>query len=95
MLAACVGSLAAVAGVAGYVAASKEWVWLTPNLAAEIPPEKHVPFLVDLWIHLGSYAGGFFGGFVLMIWVVIDRYRRTHGQEGRPKVDAVEVSPVA
>lgn len=75
------GCLATVAGVVGYNLASAGQVWLVGRMFDAVPPEKHVAFLTDLWIHSASYAGGFLGGIVLMIWVVWDRYRLTHGKK--------------
>jgi len=65
-----VAGVAAVAGIVGFVAASKGWVWVVEPWASRIPPEKHVLFLTDLWAHNASYAVGFVGGLVMMalIW---------------------------
>ena len=60
VLVAVTAALAAVAGVIGYFAASRDVVQLVGPIAERLPPEKHVPFLVDLWMHNASYAGGFF-----------------------------------
>ncbi|PQO44793.1 hypothetical protein [Blastopirellula marina] len=73
--------LAAVAGVVGYVVASQGSVWLLEPMASRVPPDRHVAFLTDLWIHNASYAGGFLGGIVLMLWVVYDRFRRSYKLE--------------
>lgn len=67
--------VAAIAGVVGWIAASQGWVFLMGTLAYEVPKEKHVPFLVDLWIHNASYLSGFVGGIVLMVVVLRDRKR--------------------
>lgn len=72
------GCLAALAGIVGYVLALKGAVFLVEPLASRVPADRHVAFLTDLWIHNASYAGGFLGGAVLMVWVVFDRYRKTH-----------------
>ncbi|WP_199590094.1 hypothetical protein [Bremerella cremea] len=74
------GCLAIGAGVVGYLLAANGQVRLMGKMAEKVPPEKHVAFLTDLWIHNASYTGGFLGGIVLMLWVVFDRYRRTHMQ---------------
>ncbi|GAA4429723.1 hypothetical protein [Bremerella cremea] len=78
VLMAVTGGLAAVAGVVGYVLASNGSVTLLGAMAERVPPEKHVAFLADLWIHGASYAGGFVGGVVLMIRSMVVRYRKTH-----------------
>ena len=80
------GCLAAGAGVVGYLLATSGQVWLVGEFADRVPPEKHVAFLTDLWIHNASYAGGFLGGTVLMLWIVFDRYRRTDQQVALPRV---------
>lgn len=69
VLMAAAACLAALAGVAGSIAAAKGWVHLVGPLAERVPPEKHAAFLTDLWIHNASYAAGFFGGMVLIVWV--------------------------
>ncbi|MHC4400722.1 MAG: hypothetical protein ACYTG0_13685 [Planctomycetota bacterium] len=51
----CTAAFAFLAGLAGYVAASSDWVRPVSDLAASIPKEKHVPFLVDAWAHRASY----------------------------------------
>ncbi len=60
---------ATVAGIAGYFAADFGWVRLVGRIAEEVPPQRHVPFLVDLWAHNASYIGGLFGGVEMMISV--------------------------
>jgi hypothetical protein len=70
----CTAVLATLAGVAGYVAASNRWVRLVGDLAGDVPRERHVPFLVDLWAHSASYIGGFVGGIILMAWVWRSRW---------------------
>jgi hypothetical protein len=64
----CNAMFACLAGLAGYIAASNGWVWLAGRIAKQVPPEKHVAFLVDLWAHDASYLGGFVGGIMLVIW---------------------------
>ena len=63
------GTVACVAGVCGFIAASNGWVWLVPQLATKIPVERHTMFLVDLWMHNASYVSGFLGGLVLIVQV--------------------------
>jgi hypothetical protein len=75
VLFACVGVLALLSGIAGYIGASKGWVILLPPLKFSIPPEKHVAFLVDLHAHNASYLGGFLGGLFLIAWVWWTRIR--------------------
>ncbi len=73
---ACCGVVALTAGVVGYVLANGGVVTLDGWLAARIPPAKHALFLADGFAHLASYTGGFVGGFVVCVCVVMRRYRR-------------------
>jgi hypothetical protein len=70
----CMACTAIIAGVAGYFATSSHAVWLVEPLASRVPPEHHVAFLVDLWTHLASYASGFIGGIVLIVWARRQRH---------------------
>jgi len=72
--------LAILSGLVGYVAASLGWIHLTGRMAVEVPPEKHVAFLVDLWAHNASYATGFLGG--LDLCVNVWRQRATSVSHG-------------
>jgi hypothetical protein len=62
-----VGLFATVAGLVGHYAARRQWVILLDPLASRIPPDRHIPFITDLWIHLASYAGAFLGGILICI----------------------------
>lgn len=75
VLFACVGVLAFLAGIAGYLAARNGWVQMPPHWANDLPPEKHVAFFVDLFAHNASYLGGFVGGLFLTAWVWWTRIR--------------------
>ena len=70
-----VAGLAGAAGVAGHVAATRRGVWLLEPMASRVPADRHVAFLTDLWAHLASYAGGFLGGIVLCVYVIVRRAR--------------------
>ncbi|HYE21462.1 MAG TPA: hypothetical protein VEA69_23645 [Tepidisphaeraceae bacterium] len=70
-----VGALAAVAGFVGHAAASVRAVWLLEPMASRVPMEKHAAFLADLWAHSASYIGGFVGGVVLCVYVLVWRSR--------------------
>ena len=63
----CSATLALIAGLVGYVAASMGWVWLFGPVAEDVPQEKHISFLVDLWAHSASYFGGLVGGIILLV----------------------------
>lgn len=75
ILFACSAVLAVLAGFMGYVAASMGWVWLVGPIAENVPQEKHILFLVDLWAHGASYFGGFIGGLILIVWVWRSRHQ--------------------
>ncbi|MGD9648140.1 MAG: hypothetical protein AB7U73_20685, partial [Pirellulales bacterium] len=68
-----VGSLAA--GIAGYFAAEAGYVWLVEPLASEVPRDKQVRFLADLWAHNAAYGVGFVGGITICIWALVRRAR--------------------
>ena len=70
-----IGTTAFVAGVVGHLAAARRLVWLAEPLASHVPPDRHVAFLTDLWAHSASYIGGFLGGAVLCVWVLVRRAR--------------------
>jgi hypothetical protein len=72
---AVVGGLALVAGIVGHVTATRGWVWLVEPMASRVPADRHVAFLTDLWAHLASYIGGFLGGVVLCVYVLVRRTR--------------------
>ena len=60
---------ASIAGVMGFLAAKTHQVFLLEPLASDVPQDRHVAFLTDLWIHNASYLGGFIGGIVLCAMV--------------------------
>lgn len=68
---------AAVAGVIGWGLASRGAVFLMGPIAHELPPDRHVPFLADLWAHLASYVIGLIGGIVVIALVWRTRGRAT------------------
>ena len=70
--------LTATAGLVGWILARRGSVFLVEPLASQVPPEKHVAFLVDVWTHLVSYIVGFFGGIALIIrtWQIRKRLAR-------------------
>lgn len=65
ILLAWMGTLAAVAGVIGFIAANLGWVVLLEPLASRVPVERHTLFIADLWAHSASYLVGFVGGLIL------------------------------
>ncbi len=68
------------AGLLGWALARAGTVYLAGPLATRVPPDKHVPFLADLWAHSASYLLGFIGGVVVIVWVW-----RSRGQLGGPQ----------
>lgn len=60
---------AAAAGMIGWMLASRGTVFLIGAIAANVPADKHVPFVADLWAHSASYLVGFLGGIVVMVRV--------------------------
>src|SRR5262249_16892690 len=68
ILLACMGVAAMIAGIVGYVLASKHVIKLLEPLSSQVPEEHHIGFLIDLFAHLASYASGFFGGIVVIVW---------------------------
>jgi hypothetical protein len=64
---------AVLAGLVGWWLASRNVVFLVGPLADEVPPEKHVSFLIDAFAHSASYGCGFLGGVVLIGYILISR----------------------
>jgi len=65
----------ALAGLAGWIAASNGWVYLVGSIADRVPSDRHVPFLIDLWAHSASYLVGAVGGVILIVLVLLGRQR--------------------
>ncbi len=72
---AIVAMFAAVAGFVGHYFAVRQWVILAEPFASQIPADKQIPFITDLWMHLASYIFGFLGGIILCIRLLIVRSR--------------------
>lgn len=62
-----VGCGAILAGATGNLLARNGAIWLPPRLAEEVPKDRHVAFLTDLWSHTASYWVGSIGGIVLVV----------------------------
>ena len=60
---------ATIAGLTGWFFASRGMVVLVGPIAEELPADRHVPFLIDLWAHSASYLVGLVGGIVVLIRV--------------------------
>lgn len=69
-LLAVAGTSAFAAGGIGWLLASTGAVYLVGPIAFELPSERHVPFLADLWAHSASYLIGLVGGIAIiaMVW---------------------------
>ena len=63
------GACALVAGVVGWLLARNGLVVLVGPIADELPADRHVPFLADLWAHSASYLVGVVGGIVVLVRV--------------------------
>lgn len=63
------------AGVLGWLLARSGAVVLVGPIAGQVPPDRHVPFIADLWAHSASYLVGLGGGIVVMVLVWRSRGR--------------------
>ena len=68
---------ALVAGITGWTLASLGYVELVGYMADAVPSDRHVAFLADGFAHTASYAAGFIGGIVVIVWVWRSRGRAT------------------
>ena len=60
---------AVVAGLLGWMLASRDVVRLVGPMAEAVPADRHVAFLIDGFAHTASYGFGFVGGLILMALV--------------------------
>jgi hypothetical protein len=70
------------AGLAGYALARAGRVFLLEPLASDVPRDRHVRFLADLWAHSASYLVGFVGGVLVIIRVWQGRGRPGEASAG-------------
>jgi hypothetical protein len=75
---------ALAAGLTGWVLARGGAVFLVGPLARELPPDRHVPFLADLWAHSASYFVGLVGGLVVLALVWRSRGRASKAPGAAP-----------
>src|SRR5437763_170126 len=61
-LLAVTAACALAAGITGWLLARSGAVILVGPIADELPADRHVPFLADVWAHSASYLVGFVGG---------------------------------
>lgn len=66
-LMAVAGAGAVVAGVFGYVASLREWLFLPGPLYGLVPQAAHHRFMADAWTHGASYLIGAAGGLALIV----------------------------
>ena len=66
---------ALAAGVTGWLLARSGFIFLVGPIAMELPADRHVPFLTDLWAHSASYSVGLAGGIVILVLVWRSRAR--------------------
>jgi hypothetical protein len=63
------------AGILGWFLAQSGAVFLVGPIAHELPADRHIPYLADLWAHSASYLVGLVGGVVVMVKVWRSRGR--------------------
>jgi hypothetical protein len=68
-LVAVMAACALAAALLGWLLASCGAVFLVGPIARELPANRHVPFLADLWAHSASYLVGLVGSIVVMVLV--------------------------
>jgi hypothetical protein len=60
---------AAGAGLIAWLLGRNGLISLSGPVAEALPPDRHLPFLVDWWIHSTSYYVGTVGGILVIFWV--------------------------
>jgi H+/Cl- antiporter ClcA len=70
------GVCALLAGVVGFILGNAGVVHLVESIASDLPRDRHVRFLADLWAHSASYLVGFVGGIVVIVRVWRSRGKR-------------------
>ncbi len=78
---AAVALSAVAAGFAGYFAARWGIVVLVGEIAERIPEERHIAYIVNLWIHFAAYISGALTGIALCwrTWMKRKRLARERG----------------
>ena len=71
----CCLVVAILFGIIGYVLTINQIFYLVEPMKTKVPEDKHLWFLVNLWIHLGSYLSGFIGGVILAVLTYRKRRR--------------------
>jgi hypothetical protein len=75
---------ALIAGATGWLLASSGVVILIGPIARELPVDRHVPFLTDLWAHSASYLVGVVGGVIIMVLMWRSRGRSATATDAEP-----------
>ena len=75
--------VAAVAGVAGYVAASRGLSHPPEAMTITLPPERWPLFVADLWAHRASYWTGALSVAGIALWLASVRCRSDGGDSSR------------
>jgi hypothetical protein len=58
---------------------------LVDPIARELPGDRHVPFLADLWAHSASYLVGLVGGIVVVVLLWGARGRADMSHDAKPE----------
>jgi len=85
-LLAVMAACALLAGLTGWALAGAGAVALVGPIARELPADRHVPFLADLWAHTASYLVGLAGGIVVVFRVWQSRGRAAGAQPPNPSL---------
>jgi len=56
-----------IAGIIGGLLAGNGRVWLVQPMFDAVPADRHVAFLIVLWMHSASYIAGIVGGLLLAV----------------------------
>ncbi len=83
-LLAVMAACALLAGIIGWLLARSGAVFLVGPITRELPADRHVPFLADLWAHSASYLVGLVGGIVVMVLVWRARGRAAAAPDAEP-----------
>lgn len=59
-------TMAFVAGIVGFMLATRGMIQLPEFVANSIPREHQIRFMADWWAHSASYLGGFVGGLIVI-----------------------------
>ncbi len=63
------GVCALAAGLVGWLLASSGVIFLVGPIARQLPADRHVAFLADMWAHSASYIVGLVGSILVLVRV--------------------------